>query len=195
MRLLKKKGLFGIGIGVLVVFGFIGLRILSKAEHDGDSNAARNKVQKRKTHGTHQGNSAIHLNITKGSTDKEKVLNDWSVKLESYCGESVVDKGVTHEDQRAVVELFNKLESSQQLEEIQHAMNMLPDRTVQVVYGILFDSTQSKEVVDVIFSDVLNRDDAIKNPVMEEIVKDKKHPMYFESARILDVMGLLSKEE
>lgn len=131
----------------------------------------------------------------KRSRDPAKALKDWSVQLESYCGEAGVDKVVTPEDQVAVVDVFNKLDSTQQLEQIRQAMNMLPDKTVQVVYGILFDNTQPEEVVDVIFSDLLNRNEAIKNPVMEQIIKDKKHPMYFESARILDVIGLLSKEE
>jgi hypothetical protein len=131
----------------------------------------------------------------KGSRDAAKALKDWSVQLESYCGEAGVDKVVTPEDQVAVADVFNKLDSPQQLEQIRQAMNLLPDKTVQVVYGILFDNTQPEEVVDVIFSDLLNRNEAIKNPVMEQIVKDKKHPMYFESARILDVIGLLSQEE
>jgi hypothetical protein len=126
----------------------------------------------------------------KESRDPAKALKDWSVQLESYCGEAGVDKVVTTEDQVAVVDVFNKLDSTQQLEQIRQAMNMLPDKTVQVVFGILFDNTQPEEVVDVIFSDLLNRNEAIKNPVMEQIVKDKKHPMYFESARILDVIGL-----
>lgn len=57
-----------------------------------------------------------------------------------------------------------------------------------VVYGVLFDKTQPSEVIDVIFRDLLNRDEAIKNLLMEEIVKNKAHPMYVESARILDIV-------
>jgi hypothetical protein len=235
MRLLKNKGLLGISIVVLCVFGFIWLKYLPGGAHDGALNASLNKGQKRTAHGTHKGNSATPLNsgnpamlieeknlgtasntsqkiaaiekyqtsetdlsrngAAKESKDAEETLKDWNVKLESYCGEPALDKVVTHEDQIATVELFNKLDSNQQLEQIQQAMNVLPDSTVQVVYGILFDNTQAEEIVNVIFSDLLNRNDAIKYPVMEEILKDKNHKMYVESARILDVTGLLPKED
>jgi hypothetical protein len=74
------------------------------------------------------------------------------------------------------------------LENINHAVNLLPDETVSVLNGILLDAAQPAEVLGVIFHDLLNRDEAIKNPMMEEIVKNRKHPMYVESARILDIV-------
>lgn len=42
-------------------------------------------------------------------------------------------------------------------------------------------------MLDAIFSDALNRPE-IKMPLMRELRKDREHPMFFESARILDVV-------
>jgi len=95
---------------------------------------------------------------------------------------------VTLDDQLRIRDAFREMSEESRMEEVHHAMNLLPDESVAVMYGVLFDKTQPEEIMDVIFSDILNRDEAIKNPMMREIKKDKDHPMYTESARILDVI-------
>lgn len=126
------------------------------------------------------------------ATDQATALKRWEDRLVLYYDEGAKERvktsPVTVEEQEEVLELFRDLSPEAQNEQIHHAMNLLPDETVEVVYGILFDTSQPPEVIGVIFHDLLNRDEAIKNPVMEEIVKDKSHPMYVESARILDIV-------
>ena len=95
---------------------------------------------------------------------------------------------VTLDDQLRVRDSFREMDEENRMEEVHHAMNLLPDESVAVMYGVLFDKTQPEDVMDVIFSDILNRDESIKNLMMEEIAKDPTHPMYTESKRILDVI-------
>ena len=95
---------------------------------------------------------------------------------------------VTLDDQLRVRDAFRAMDEENRMEEVHHTMNLLPDESIAVIYGVLFDKTQPEEIMDVIFSDILNRDEDIKNPMMREIVKDETHPMYTESARILDVV-------
>ncbi|MCL2103880.1 MAG: hypothetical protein FWH21_02300 [Kiritimatiellaeota bacterium] len=95
---------------------------------------------------------------------------------------------VTLEDQLRIRDAFREMDEDNKMEEVHHAMNLLPDETVAVMYGVLFDKTQSEDIMDVIFSDILNRDEDIKNPMMREIRRDQTHPMYTEAARILDVI-------
>jgi hypothetical protein len=83
---------------------------------------------------------------------------------------------------------FDELHADDRLDAIQYALLLLPDMQISVIYPILFDKSQSEEVLDAIFDDVLNRDEQIKNPLMRELRKDKEHPLFFESARILDVV-------
>lgn len=137
---------------------------------------------------------------TKGATanavvpvpDPEAALKQWEDRLAIYYAEGakerVKDTPVTVVEQDEMRELFSALAPEAKLENIHHAMNLLPDETFSVINGILFDTTQPSEVIAVIFHDLLNRDEAIKYPVMEEIIKNKAHPMYVESARILDIV-------
>ena len=96
---------------------------------------------------------------------------------------------VTLDDQLRIRDAFREMTEENRLEEVQHAMNLLPDESVAVMYGVLFDKTQPEDIMDVIFSDILNRDELIKHPMLDIIRKDKDHPMYAEAARIWDVIS------
>ncbi len=99
----------------------------------------------------------------------------------------------TAEQMVSVKEAFDSLDKNDQEDAIKTALNLLPDEQFIALYGILLDKTVNEEILDAIFSDALNRPEEIKIPLMKALVKDKTHPMYFESARILDVTGELDK--
>jgi len=83
---------------------------------------------------------------------------------------------------------FEELDPRDKLPAINQALNLIPDEQFATLYPILYDKEQPEEVLDAIFNDALNRDETIKIPLMKELRKDKTHPMFFESARILDVI-------
>ena len=122
----------------------------------------------------------------------ETALKQWEACLARYTDEGAAARAkvspVTPEEQQEMYERFTALAPEAKLENINHAVNLLPDETFPVVLDILFDKGQPPDVIITLFHDLLNRDDALKNPVMEEIAKDKSHPMYVESARILDIV-------
>jgi len=124
------------------------------------------------------------------ATAAEKAVEAW---------ESLVDQmaemtdAPTRERRASVKEAFDKLGKEDQMDAIQTALNLLPDEQFTSLYGILFDKQENPEVLDEIFSDALNRPEEIKIPLMKELAKDKTHPMFFESARILDATGELDK--
>ncbi len=90
---------------------------------------------------------------------------------------------------RRVKEAFDKLDKDDQLDGIRHGLNLLPDDRFAVLDAILYDKGEDPEVLDAIFSDVLNRPEEIKMPILKDLSKDREHPMFFEAARILDVVG------
>jgi hypothetical protein len=94
----------------------------------------------------------------------------------------------TLEQTRQVKEAFDKLDSADRKDSILHTLNLLPDDQFPVLYAILFDKNEPPDVLDAILSDALNRPEEIKNPLMQELRKDREHPLYFEAARILDVV-------
>lgn len=119
---------------------------------------------------------------------REKAVENWEKLLDQLVEQK---ENPTQERVAYVKEVFDKLDRQDQLDNIHHSLNLLPDDQFPALYGILYDKTENPEVLDAIFSDALNRPEEIKNPLMKELVKDKEHPCYFESARILDVIGEL----
>ncbi len=119
-----------------------------------------------------------------------KAVEDW----EGLVDKLTEQKGApTQESVAEVKEAFDKLDKRDQNDAIHRALNLLPDEQFPSLYGILFDKSENAEILDAIFSDALNRDEDIKVPLMKTLVVDKEHPMFFESARILDVTGELEK--
>ena len=46
-------------------------------------------------------------------------------------------------------------------------------------------------MLELVFNDVLNRDETVKQPILRELFKDKEHPCWADVAWILDVTGEL----
>jgi hypothetical protein len=124
--------------------------------------------------------------VTGENTPREQAVTAWEQEIDDVIASTNVP---VKEYARPVKEAFDKLDKADQLDCIHHCLNLLPDEQFAVLYDILYDKTEDPEVLDAIFSDALNRPEAIKNPLMKDLRKDSTHPMFFESARILDVTG------
>ena len=137
---------------------------------------------------TAANNGAGDADAAESKTAREKAVEAW----ETLVDQLVEQKDASPQEQAArVKEAFDQLDKEDQMDGIHRSLNLLPDEQFPALYGILFDKAESAEVLDAIFSDALNRPEELKNPLMKELVKDKTHPCYFESARILDVIGEL----
>jgi len=84
---------------------------------------------------------------------------------------------------------FNKIPQARQEECLQRALNLLPDENIMLLAGILLDKSQPEEYLELVYNDILNRDESVKNPLLKEIFKDKEHPCWVTTAWILDVTG------
>lgn len=118
-------------------------------------------------------------------TPREKAVAAW----EALVDQVIEQKDVAVDEQsKRVKEAFDKLDKEDQMDGIRRSLNLFPDEQFPALYAILYDKTENPEILDAIFSDALNRPEEIKNPLMKELRKDREHPMFFESARILDVV-------
>ncbi len=117
-------------------------------------------------------------------TAREQAVAAW----ESLVGQVTGQKDVPAGQSKQVKEVFDKLDKEDQKDGIIRAKNLFSDQQFPVLYAILFDKTEDPEVLDAIFSDALNRPEKIKIPLMQELRKNRGHPLYFEAARILDVV-------
>ena len=102
-------------------------------------------------------------------------------------------KGVTMADVDNFAKAFRQVPKDRQDECIHRALNLIPDENVMLLAGVLMDKTMDKEIVETVYNDILNRDEEVKKPILQEIFKDKSHPCWADTAWILDVTGELPK--
>ena len=70
--------------------------------------------------------------------------------------------GVPMKDVDAFVERFRSVPKARKEECLQRALNLVPDENVMLLAGILLDKSQDKELIELVFNDVLNRDEDVK---------------------------------
>ena len=102
-------------------------------------------------------------------------------------------KGVSMTDIDNFAKAFRRVPKDRQDECIHRALNLIPDENVMLLAGVLMDKTMDKEIVETVYNDILNRDEDVKKPILQEIFKDKSHPCWVDTAWILDVTGELPK--
>ena len=100
-------------------------------------------------------------------------------------------KGVSLADVDNFARSFRKIPKARRDECIHRALNLIPDENVMLLAGVLMDKTADREVVETVYNDILNRDEDVKKPILQEIFKDKTHPCWADTAWILDVTGEL----
>ena len=101
--------------------------------------------------------------------------------------------GVTMADVDNFAKSFRKIPKARQDECIHRALNLIPDENVMLLAGVLMDKSMDKEIVETVYNDVLNRDEDVKKPILQQIFKDKTHPCWADTAWILDVTGELPR--
>jgi len=84
-------------------------------------------------------------------------------------------------------EKFRSLPEARKDECLHRALNLLPDENIMLLVGILMDKSENKEYIELIYNDVLNRDESVKKPILHQIFKDKSHPCWADTAWIFDV--------
>ena len=128
----------------------------------------------------------------KREAEEEKLVDAFDDLTDKWMAPSA--KGVTMSDIDNFVKSFSKIPKSRQDECIHRALNLIPDENVMLLAGILMDKTMDKEIVETVYNDILNRDEDVKKPILQQIFKDKTHPCWADTAWILDVTGELPKK-
>ncbi|MBO7683839.1 MAG: hypothetical protein J6T51_03835 [Kiritimatiellae bacterium] len=122
----------------------------------------------------------------KAEAEADRLVEDFDALTDKWT-ESANGRTPTMDDVDAFVEKFRRLPTDRKDECIHRALNLIPDENVMLLAGVLMDKGQDAEIVDAVFSDILNRDESVKLPVLREVIKDTKHPCWKDAAWILDV--------
>ena len=131
---------------------------------------------------------------SESADELEEKLVDAFDALTDKWQEPAADK-VTMNEVKKFCEQFAKVPKARQEECVQRALNLVPDENVMLLAGILFDKTQDPEILELVYNDILNRDEDVKKPILREVFKDKEHPCWADTAWILDVTGELPNKK
>lgn len=192
--------------------------------HDGDGAQAANEGDSGRVSATHASGEGEVLaagveEVSTGKADPEMVASKPSGDVERErkadkelqeeeeekkvaAFDSLTDKWrkksggeVSIKDMDDFVAAFKSVPKSRKSECLHRALNLVSDDNVLLLAGILFDKSIDKEYLELVFNDVLNRDEEVKKLILPKIFKDKDHPCWADAAWILDVTGELPKKE
>ena len=123
----------------------------------------------------------------KAEAEADKLVEEFDELTDKWTETAKKSSPPTMDDIDAFVEKFRKVPADRKDECIHRALNLIPDENVMLLAGVLMDKGQDEETVDAVFSDILNRDESVKLPVLREVIKDTKHSCWKTAAWILDV--------
>ncbi len=125
----------------------------------------------------------------KKEADEEKRVEEFDAAVDTWM--EARGKSVSMAEVDKFRDKFRRVPKARKAECIQRALNLIPDDNVMLLAGILFDKEQDREILDLVYNDILNRDEDVKKPILREVFKDKDHPNWADTAWILDVTGQL----
>ena len=123
----------------------------------------------------------------KREAEEEKKVDAFDALTDKWMEPS--KSGVTMADVDNFAKRFLQVPKARQDECIHRALNLIPDENVMLLAGILMDKAMDKEIVETVYNDILNRDEDVKKPILQQIFKDKTHPCWANTAWIIDVTG------
>ena len=112
-----------------------------------------------------------------------KPLAEWEMKIDQVL------RANTDETQTAqiLINLLPTLPPDGQAEAAQHISNLILDKDYSRVAPLVKNPGLSAEVLDVFVTDLMNREDAVKLPVLLDIAKLPNHPHHAEAATDLQI--------
>ena len=193
---LRTRLLFFVGICVIVALVIWALRLSFVAVETpsaagGESRPTERQIARTSAprHPTNSEETQTHGNVAKSAVAEEVSVDAFDSLTDKW-----IEPATAKVDLKAVaafVETFHKVPEARRGECIHRALNLIPDENVMLLAGVLMDKTMDKEIVETVYNDILNRDEDVKKPILQEIFKDKSHPCWADTAWILDVTGEL----
>lgn len=110
-------------------------------------------------------------------------LGEWDVIVDEIG--LLSDRAVTREDQVRINQALKRVPPERRRESVQALLNMVNDDNFVIVHDLLLDRSQSPDVVQAVYHDLLNRPDEVKTPLLKEIAQDATHANALEARQIL----------
>ena len=127
------------------------------------------------------------------TTEEERLVEAFDAATDKWM-DAEKTKPPEMQDVYDFLDAFKKVPLERREECLHRALNLVPDENIMLLVGILMDKTMDKELVELVYNDVLNRSETVKKPILRQIFADKEHPCWADTAWILDVTGDVPKK-
>lgn len=99
--------------------------------------------------------------------------------------------GVAIEDVENFVTSLIKVPARRREECLQRAINLIPNENIMLLVGVMMDKSMPMDLVELVYSDILNRSEEVKKPILLQIFNDQTHPCWEDAAWILEATGVI----
>jgi hypothetical protein len=93
---------------------------------------------------------------------------------------------------RDLHELVKKLNGEAQVNASRHLVNLTGDQDYGLIAGFLTDAKMSPDVIEVLFSDLMNRNRVLQMPLFMTMLKNPAHP---QNEQVRNVLTILAGED
>ncbi len=93
---------------------------------------------------------------------------------------------------RDLHELVKKLNGEAQVNASRHLVNLTSDEDYGLIAGYLTDAKMNPDVIEVLFSDLMNRNRVLQMPLFMNILKNPAHP---QNEQVRNVLTILAGED
>jgi hypothetical protein len=111
------------------------------------------------------------------------VVAEWEEKIDEIFAKYEED----NQKVKHILLLFPQLPPDGQEEVAQHLVNLVPDEEYTSINQFLTNSALTEDVLDVFFSDLLNRPNSTKLPTLVNVARSPKNPKAGEAREMLEL--------
>lgn len=111
-------------------------------------------------------------------------VTNWEQRIDAILGRDGTDEGKKADE---LLGLFPSLPEDGQIEAAQHIANLLPDERYSALAPTLTNPLTNEQVLEALLTDLLNRPDPIKLPLLLQLARTPDHPKAVEARDILEV--------
>jgi hypothetical protein len=111
------------------------------------------------------------------------VITNWEEKLEEILSSAATEA----EKAKQIMAIFGRLPQDGQVEAAQHLSNLVANQDYAPLGRMLTNSALPDDVLDVLMSDVLNRPNSMKLPLLLDVARNDQHPKTGEARDLLEL--------
>jgi hypothetical protein len=127
--------------------------------------------------------AVVQSSDPKPESKPARPLEPWELKIDQALTSNLNET----ETAQVLLNLIPTLPPEGKAEATQHVTNLLPDSEYKRVLPLLKNTQMPAEVLDILVTDLMNREDTVKLPALLEVAKLPNHPNHEEALTDLQI--------